>query len=88
MELRGYYHSLAGFDCSAEVDAGSKFTLHWALSAQSLKIGLQGETSGYLSVAWTENAEKMIGSEAVIGWVGSDGVASVKTYDLNGKSSS
>ena len=43
-----------------------------------------GTTAGYVAVGFSESGG-MVGSEAVIGWVDSSGLASIQPYLLNAK---
>ncbi|KAK3253859.1 hypothetical protein CYMTET_36894 [Cymbomonas tetramitiformis] len=64
-------------------------TLHYTFtSAESIKLGIQVFSAGYVALGWTETADEMIGSEAVIGWIDGESVVSVNTYLLTSKSSS
>ncbi|KAK3261485.1 hypothetical protein CYMTET_29607 [Cymbomonas tetramitiformis] len=81
--------SLESYEFSCLISEEHGVILHYTFtSAESIKIGIQANTSGYAALGWTETADEMIGSEAVIGWIDSESVASVNTYVLTAKSSS
>ncbi|KAK3261486.1 hypothetical protein CYMTET_29607 [Cymbomonas tetramitiformis] len=78
--------SLESYEFSCLISEEHGVILHYTFtSAESIKIGIQANTSGYAALGWTETADEMIGSEAVIGWIDSESVASVNTYVLTAK---
>ena len=83
--------TIAGYDFMyAPPGAGDAYKLHWAVddTQQAVKMAVSAQrTAGYLAVGFSTDGS-MVGSTAVIGWIGSDGSASVQMYSLDGYSSS
>ena len=61
------------YDASKEFDG--KFTLHWKVDADEIKMGMSAGTSGWISVGF-EPTNVMLDADMVFGWV-SGGIPSV-----------
>ncbi|KAK3260698.1 hypothetical protein CYMTET_30359 [Cymbomonas tetramitiformis] len=77
------------YEYSCLISGEHNMTLYYTYShGESIKIGIEAVSSGYVALGWTEIANEMIGSEAVMAWIDDDSVSSVKTYILTSQSSS
>eukprot|EP00899_Mesostigma_viride_P021448 jgi/Mesvir1/29304/Mv01565-RA.2 len=77
--------TLPGLDCSISLLSG-RYVLHWRASGDDLSFAVDVTTTGYVAFGFNSRYGKMVGGEAVIGWVGADGTgASIRAYSLTGE---